>query len=335
MKEVLPGIYLMELTLSGFDSGFVNTYLIKTDAGYTMIDTGWDTPDALESMVQQLAEIGAVMSDIKEVILTHAHIDHLGFVPRFKHTHRPKIYLHEREMGLIRIRFANGDSFLPLTDAFLQSHGMPASELTPPDFQLPQSDELVDTQPDVLLHEGDLITAGPYHLRVIETPGHTPGHIALYEPKKKFLFSGDMLLPTISTNAAFHVQHIPYPLELYLASLKELYKLEIDVVLPGHEYIFSDHRKRIDELLRRHEKKAIEVLRSFTDDKPKTAFEVSRGLAYSKRTGKDFWPDMTGWDRRFAVLLTIAHLESLCFNRLLDRKIQGKTSQYRLIKKDQ
>lgn len=331
MQEILPGIYLVNLTMSGFDSGSINVYLIRTHNGFTAIDTGWDTPPSVESLQQQLAELGARMTEITEVIITHAHIDHLGLLPRFKHSHSPKVYLHEKEINLLRIRFANGDSFLPLTDGFLRSHGVPASELTLPDFVLPQSDELVSTQPDVLLHGGDTISAGPYTLQVIDTPGHTPGHIALYEPDKKFLLSGDMLLPTIATNAAFHVQHIPFPLQLYLSSLMTLRKLDIDLVLPGHEYVFNNPHQRIDELFKRHEKKSGEIFKAFTDGEVKTAYEVSRGLARSKKTGIDAWPQMDGWVKRFAVLQTIAYLESLRFNKKLEMETRDGIQIYHIV----
>jgi glyoxylase-like metal-dependent hydrolase (beta-lactamase superfamily II) len=329
MKQVLPGIYQITLTLSGFNPGSVNTYLIETPNGFTSIDTGWDSPPSLQSMQQQLAEIGAGFADIKQVILTHCHIDHMGLVVRLKQSYPVKLYLHEKEIELIKIRFTGGDNFLPLTDKFLQSHGFPAAELTPPEVQLPIPLNLSSIQPDVLLHGDEIIPVGQYNLRVVNTPGHTPGHIALYEPAKKFLFSGDMLLPTIATNAALHVQHIPYPLQKYLDSLRTLRQLDIETVLPGHEHVFFNAHKRIDELIRDHEQKSQKILKVFADGKPKTAYEVSRILAVSARTKTNVWATLTGWDQRFAVLQTIAHLETLRFNHKLDKEATNGIDYYR------
>ena len=319
----------MTLTLSGFNPGSVNTYLIETPEGLTSIDTGWDSPPSLESMQQQLAEIGAGLADIKQVILTHCHIDHMGLVVRLKQSYPVKLYLHEKELELIKIRFTGGDNFLPLTDKFLQGHGFPAAELTPPEVQLPIPLDLSSVRPDVLLHGDENIQVGQYVLKVVNTPGHTPGHIALYEPSRKFLFSGDMLLPTIATNAALHVQHIAYPLQQYLNSLQTLRRLDIETVLPGHEYVFFNARERIDELIRNHEQKSRQILKVFTGGEPKTAYEVSRILAVSPRTKTNVWATLTGWDRRFAVLQTIAHLETLLFNHQLVKETTNGIIYYR------
>jgi len=309
MKEFLPGIYQITLTLSGFSPGSVNVYLIRDSSGYCLIDTGWDTPPSVKSLQEQLAELNVCFQDINRVIITHCHLDHLGMISRFKKSHRATIYLHEREMELIKVRFSNGDQFIPLTDRFLQKHGVPEYELTPPEIKIPEIINLTD--PDILLKGGEEITIGDYRLKVLHTPGHTPGHISLYEEAKRFLFSGDVLLPTIATNAALHVQHFPNPLSRYLSSLRLLRELEIDWVLPGHEYIFNNHRKRIDELIAHHYQKATEILRTLSDRQSRTAFEVARMLSWSPRTKAISWDNLSGWDKRFAVLQTIAHLEEM------------------------
>lgn len=332
MKEVLPGIYLLTLTLSDFNPDSINTYLIKTSDGFLSIDSGWDSPPSLQSVEEQLKEIGASITDIKQVIITHCHIDHMGLIVRYKRYHNARIYIHENEIEMIKVRFTGGDNYIPMTDKFLRIHGMPETELPPPEVQLPVPPDLAAVTPDILLHGGEIIPAGEYNLRVINTPGHTPGHIALYEPDKKFLFSGDTLLPSISTNAAIHVQHIKFPMQKYLESLMTLKKLDVSMVLPGHEHIFTGHRERIEELVSNHESKSAHVLDSLSDGVPRTAYEVSRILAVSPRTGIDHWPKLAGWDRRFAVLQAIAHLESLRFTQKVKLTVQAGIHYYQIIK---
>ena len=156
MKEVLPGIYQITLTLSGFSPGSVNTYLVRDHNHYAIIDTGWDSPPSVESMEAQLSEIGASLADIKQVIITHCHIDHFGLTAKLKKEHQARVYLHQKEMDLIKIRFSGGDNFLPLTDKFLQNHGVPASELPPPEIQIPISNDLISMQADVWLVGGEI-----------------------------------------------------------------------------------------------------------------------------------------------------------------------------------
>jgi glyoxylase-like metal-dependent hydrolase (beta-lactamase superfamily II) len=280
--------------------------------------------EALESFHSQLAEIGASIQDIHTVILTHCHIDHMGMVPRLKKMQPIQVYLHLKDLELMRIRYTGVDNFVPMTDRFLQTHGFPANELTPPEFQLPMPDDMHTIVPDVLMRGGDKLTVGDYHFSVIETPGHTPGHVAFFEAEHRFLISGDMLLPTIATNAAFHVQHIENPLRLYLNSLESLRVLDFDTVLPGHEQVFTNPRARIDELVRNHAQKAGVILNKMADGQSKTAYQVSRELAVSSRTGISHWPNMTGWEKRFAVLQTIAHLKSLEFDHQISSDLSGE-----------
>jgi len=318
MKEVLPGIFQMPLTLSGFSPDTVNTYLIREDDGFTMIDTGWDSPPAVESTERQMADIGAHLSDIKRAIVTHCHIDHFGMSPRLKNDYGTRICIHRNEMELIKIRFTGGDNYLPFTDQFLKTHGFPPEELTPPEFELPMPQNLASVVPDVLFEGGEEIAAGGYRFRIINTPGHTPGHISLFEYRKRFLFSGDVLLPTIATNPAMHVQHIQFPIQKYLNSLLTLKALDIDHVLPGHEFIFGNHRQRIEELFKHSQEKVAEVRKAFINGTAKTAYDVA-GEVFHRET-RDFWSKMTGWDKRFAVLQTIARLESLRFDQILARR---------------
>lgn len=327
MKEVLPGVYQMTLTLSGFNPGSINVYIIRDDEGYSIIDTGWDMPAAVESMKEQLAEAGIRYTDIRRVIVTHCHVDHLGMIGRFKKSHQAVIYMHENEIELTRLRFNDGDQYIPMTDQFLLTHGVPRSELTPPEFQIPAIPDLTD--PDILLKGGEEIPIGQYCLRVINTPGHTAGHISLYEPRSKFIISGDVLLPTIATNAAFHVQHIQNPLQKYLNSILTLKELDIDLVLPGHEYIFSNHRQRIDELVLHHQKKDEGIEKAFTDRQPHTAYEISQELFWSLKARTIAFPHLSGWDKRFAVLQTIAHLEELAGSGQITRFSVDGTIYYR------
>jgi glyoxylase-like metal-dependent hydrolase (beta-lactamase superfamily II) len=331
MKEILPGIFMMPLTLSGFGPDAVNMFLIKTPEGLITIDTGWDSPEATASMEQQLKEIGASFHDIKRVLVTHAHIDHLGMIPRLKRDYGTQYYLPSGEIDLIKYRFSDVDNFLPMTDTFLQQHGMPLNELTPPDFMLPVPPRLSSIQPDVLLSEGDKIQVGSYILKVINVPGHTPGHVAYYEPDHKFIFSGDMILPTIATNAAFHVQFIPNPLKLYLESLRTLQSLDIDLVFPGHEYVFSHPGPRIADLIHDQIKKAEIVRRTFDDGSEKTAYEISRSLSRSSRTGASNWHKLTAWDKRFAVLQSAAHLKALEADGELKLDLRGGINYFQAL----
>ena len=328
MKEILPGIYMMPMALPGFTPDSVNTYIIETPQGLISIDTGMYCPQTIDSTQKQLAEIGASFSDIKKVLITHGHVDHMGLVLLLKENYGTRYYLHLKDYELGKIRFTDVDNYISLTDVFLKKHGVPAGELPRPEVELTVPPNLFSTKPDIFLHGGESIRAGRYTLRVINTPGHTMGHVIYYEPNKKFLFSGDMLLPTIATNPAVHVQHIQNPLKQYIDSLKTMKALDIDLVLPGHESVFSNPYPRIEELIRDNIKKNEVIRRTFDDRNAKTAYEVSRILAKSARTGESYWDKFAGWDRRFAVLQSVSYLESLKHDGKLRLEIKDDTYYY-------
>ena len=79
MNEVLPGVYLLQLPLTGSPLRFTNGYLLRGDDGWTLVDCGWDQPDVLEALRTQLSEIGARIEDIRTIVVTHFHADHYGF----------------------------------------------------------------------------------------------------------------------------------------------------------------------------------------------------------------------------------------------------------------
>jgi glyoxylase-like metal-dependent hydrolase (beta-lactamase superfamily II) len=328
MKEVLPGVYQINISLTGFAPGGVNLYLIRDGDSYTTIDTGWDTPDSVSSLEAQLADSGLRFSDIRRAIITHCHSDHMGMMSRLKKINKAVTYLHRDEMDLVKVRYDNENSYWPITDKFILSHGVPPAELPPPEFEMPSLTSVVS--PDILLKGGDEISIGEYTLRVIDTPGHTPGHISLYEPRRKFLISGDVLLPTIATNAATHVLQLQNSLQIYLNSLSRLKELDIELVLPGHEYPFRNHRKRIEELFEHYRQKREAVLKVFEgSDGARTAYDVSHLLSWTPRAKSYSWDKLNGWDRRLAMLQTIAHLEELAGAKKLTRFSRDGRLYYR------
>ena len=308
MKEIFPGIYQLTITLKGFSPGSINAYLLRDGDSCALIDTGWNVPASVESLDAQLKEAGFRSADVKRIFITHCHSDHLGMIGRFKELNNALMYIHRNELDLIRVRYNAENNYWPNTDLFLKTHGMPDSDLYPVDFHVPNMGEL--TPPDILLSGGEELSVGEYTLKVINTPGHPPGHVSYYEPRNKLLFSGDVLLPTIVTNAAGHVQHMVNPLQQYLNSLNILKSLDVEFVLPGHEYIFPHHRRRIEEIETAYRQKKDSVLKVLESNRqPCTAYDVARVLLWTPRLRSGHLAELNGHDKRFAVLQTIALLE--------------------------
>ena len=112
MIEVSPGIYQLILPNPAYAAlRYVNTYLVRGNDGYLLIDTGWGDA-ALASSQKQLTKIGINFKDITQIVITHAHPDHYGLAGRLKQLSEAKLALHYLEIGVIESRYENETDFL-------------------------------------------------------------------------------------------------------------------------------------------------------------------------------------------------------------------------------
>jgi glyoxylase-like metal-dependent hydrolase (beta-lactamase superfamily II) len=151
--------------------------------------------------------------------------------------------------------------------------------------------------PDQLLEGGETLAIRGGTLRVIWTPGHTPGHVCLYSPETRTLISGDHVLQKITPNIAWHPDQDM--LAQYLASLDLLLPYDVDVVLPSHGTPFEDHRTVIAKTAEHHEERCGEILDHVARE-PMTAHELVLALWNRK---------LSVFHHNFAVFEILAHLE--------------------------
>jgi glyoxylase-like metal-dependent hydrolase (beta-lactamase superfamily II) len=308
MTEVFPGIYWIKnpIGLDGSSLSHVNSYLVRGEDGYLLVDTGWNTEESFDEIQRSLKEIGARIEDISQILVTHIHPDHYGMAGRIKRISGARIYMHEIENSIIDTRYVHMDALLAQTAEWLKLNGVPAEETGDiRDASLDIVDLVVPARPDVILHGGETITTGKFNFNAIWTPGHSPGHICLYEPEKKVLLSGDHILPTITPNIGRHPQSAENPLGMYLESLQEMRKLDVSLVLPGHDEPFTGLVPRIDEIISHHEQRNLEILAAVSSQ-PRTAFDIAEYVTWGTNAS---WRELPPIHRRMAIFETIAHLE--------------------------
>ena len=313
MTEVTAGIHRIELpiTMPGSTLAYVNTYLIQGDNGYLLVDTGWNTDASLDSLQNQLAEIGSDIRDITQILVTHVHPDHYGMAGKIMQQSGASLATHDIEKGFIESRYINMDKLLKETAHWLSMHGAPPDNLADMrDASLNITQYVVPTNPDITLHGGETITTGKFTFQVLWTPGHSSGHICLHEPDKKVLVSGDHILPTITPNISKHPQSVENPLGKYLDSLNDLRKLDIQLILPGHGNPFTQLKQRIDELIQHHEQRTSEILTTLRNH-AKTVYEIAQEISWKDYTN---WQDMPFSHQRLAMFETLAHLELMTIN---------------------
>ncbi len=173
MKKIALNLY----TFTGLMAGRV--YLIEDPDGLTLIDTG--LPLAPARIVEQLTEIGRSPSDIKRILITHAHPDHIGGLPGLTKLTNAEVWTSGGEAAVIR-----GEA--PIARPERQTVPWPQRLMT---YMAPPS-KVVPGTVHRIIKEGDTLEVMG-GLQVISTPGHAPDHISFLQPEKRVLFAGDVV----------------------------------------------------------------------------------------------------------------------------------------------
>jgi len=328
MNEISPGVYWLKMPDPLDGPGYVNVYLVRGREGFLLVDAGWNTPESFDELSRGLREIGAEVKDISQIVCTHIHPDHYGMAGHIKKLSGATLAMHHIEAGFIAPRYVSMEELLQETDKMLAANGVPeeqADRLRDATVDLVQL--VVPTPPDITLHDGETISTGLFNFHVVWTPGHSSGHICLHEQEKKLLFSGDHILPKITPNIGVHPQSIENPLGRYLKSLKETRRLNVELTLPGHDEPFTKLVPRIDQILRHHEERNREMM-ALLGAGPRTAFQIALETRWGTWTK---WPELPAFHQRMAIFETLAHLEMMAANHLLDRLPRDGVNYYRKV----
>lgn len=314
MTSILPGIHLLRLPgpFPNTDSADVNAYLIRGEGGWLLVDTGWGTDRAFAALERQLDETGVGFEEICQIVITHFHPDHYGLAGRLKELSGASVALHQVEKDFINARYVSMDNLLGEMSDWLRLNGVPEEELPAlRGASLGMRQYVAPVLPEIALQGGETISHGSFKFQVMWTPGHSPGHVCLYESERRILLSGDHLLPITFPNVGLHPQSGKEPLKDYLRSLRNIEQLEIDLVLPAHEHVFTNARQRVEEVRQHHqERKAaiVDVLRQGWQ----TAYEVSSRIPWIVYGVTLSFQELLPLDKRLAVISALAHLEALC-----------------------
>jgi len=210
-EEVVSGVY-------GIAMVYVNAFLIAGEDGLALVDSG--LPKRKDTILAVVAGIARQPVDLKHILITHHHVDHMGSLADLKEASDAKSYAHPADSPIVR-----GDEPQPgpnPSSLLGKLAGPLLARLSP---QPPAAAVDVEVQ-----DREELPIAGG--IKVVHTPGHTPGHLAFLLPAKKVLFVGD---------AAANVLRLGPPFGMYTVdreqakeSIRKLAGLEFDVACFGH-----------------------------------------------------------------------------------------------------
>ncbi len=311
VEEIAPGIYRLEIPLPASPLKALNSYVIKGQDRHLVIDCGMRRQECREAMLSGLGSLGIDVAEC-DFFITHFHVDHLGLVSDLA-TETSAIYLNRSDAESIVMpsaREALAAGFPPeVIERAIRAH--PGSRYGP---KLPL--------PFVMPEDGEVIGAGEYKFRCVATPGHSFGHLCLYEEEQELLFSGDHILGEITPNIQAWLDDWN-PLDEYLKSLDKTAALDVALVLPGHGKSLTDMHRRIAELKEHHARRAEELL-SILERGPGTAYQLASGMTWDIACDSfDHFPISQKW---FATGETAAHLTYLEELGKVRREATGETA---------
>jgi len=202
----------------------MNAYLVREDDGFTLVDTTMGAADDL------IAAAAAAGGDIKRIVLTHCHGDHVGSVDSLRAKLGPEVPV-----------------MMPKIDA-----GILAGEPVLPPAKKRGSWPTVKTKPDSTFSAGDVIGS----LRVVDCPGHTPGHVAFFDTRDRALIAGDAF-SSLGGLAVPSRVHLRFPLPWYatcdrpqaLVSARALRALDPTLLVVGHGPALTEPSAAMDQAI--------------------------------------------------------------------------------------
>lgn len=204
----------------------VNCYLIEVEGGYVLIDTSF--PNKRDKFDAELAAAGCGPDDLRLIVLTHGDVDHAGNRAHLRRTHHAPIAIHRKDAAIVQ----NGDmnagrkekpdrhalAFRFLTWAFGLLYKITRTDA---DFEA--------FEPDVLLEDGQDLSAYGLDAQVVHLPGHSSGSIGILTGGGD-LFCGDLLVNVTRPSLHYYIDDLAQAHE----SIRKVSGLGVTTVHPGH-----------------------------------------------------------------------------------------------------
>ena len=322
-NHIEGNIYTIPVPLPGNPLKELNSYVIKDERRSLVIDTGFNMPECYEALSGGLDELGIDMQRA-DLFLTHLHADHTGLAPAIA-GRDSKIYISQEDgerlaRGLGKVKGSGRVSEY-------RSYGFSEEELSHLDDAPSMKYQHKERTDFTYVGDGDTIAYGGHRLQVISTPGHTPGHVCLYDKANRIMFLGDHVLFNITPNITTW-PNFRDPLGHYVHSLMDISIYDVRLPLPGHRAVSGTMAERIGAIIEHHGARIREMLDILDANPGMTPYELSGRMTWRVRGKSSAWSDFPLSQKWFAVGETAAHLEYLLCRGRVKRKFDGRVWHY-------
>ncbi|MDH3499482.1 MAG: MBL fold metallo-hydrolase [Acidimicrobiia bacterium] len=296
-----PGISRIEVPLPFERLRSVNAYIIEGDGGLTLIDCGTATIQGFDALHDGLARLGHSLHDIRRVVGTHLHVDHMALAGQLVHEIGCDFVMHRAASA----RLAEYNDWT-ITQAHLATlaarHGASPEEVAKLSEPEPRPDwaatGIEPTHP--VDDDREIALDSARSLKVVYTPGHDIAHICLLDSKTGLLFSGDHVLPRITPVVLVSLNGTD-TLAQYMSSLRRVMDLDVHTTLPAHGDTIPRGSDRARQILLHHRRRLDEII-DLTASRPMSGWALMQAL---------FRPHMDVFHQRLAFGETMAHAEHL------------------------
>ncbi len=320
--QLADNLYRIPVPLPNNPLKNLNAYVL-TGRRNLLIDTGFHLDACREALLAGLRELGVSMEHT-DIFLTHLHSDHTGLAPDIA-APGTKIFIGKHDLSHMPGKHSTfswresdrrfAEEGFPMELLAVLTERNPAQGLSP-----------VPYDGYIPVEAGEIFSYGGHRFEALWTPGHTPGHLCLFEQETGILFLGDHVLFDITPNITRWVG-MEDALGTYLQSLEAVRSLPVKLPLPAHRTVQLELAARCDELIAHHSRRCREVLSILSDGKALTAWDVAARMTWRIRCSG--WADFPTPQKWFAVGEAMAHLDHLIALGQVERWRQGDFFRYR------
>jgi len=244
-ERVLPGLWRLRLPLPWPGVPHCNAWAIAAGSGVVLVDTGMHEPGSLSQLELALGQVNLRLEHVRLLACTHAHSDHWGQAAPVQARAGCEFWMHPNHEHGVRAAQDPEGALARRLEVGRQS-GVPEAALQRYAERLRglPSGVAAVVEPDRALVPGVSIDTDLGEWNVIETPGHAPSHVCLFQPEQRLLISGDHLLGRISLY--YDYGWTPDPVGEFLRSLDAVDALDARLVLAGHGRPFLDAHAHVE-----------------------------------------------------------------------------------------